>query len=92
MPEDILDREADAAEADAAEAKSAPETADRRRPGRPGKISPALIELLRWRPGTPDTDWEAEGSLRAAQGILIGTIIGLLSWVAAIVLIRGLLG
>jgi hypothetical protein len=67
---------------------------DRRRPGRSEHLSPALIELLRLRPN-PDMlrgeDREAQYALGTAQGILLGTILGLLTWAGMFWLIEVLL-
>ncbi len=63
---------------------------DRRRPGRPEVVSPALIELLRWQGDTPVDAGEPRDELSAAHGIMIGTVLGLLLWVAAYVMVDGI--
>jgi hypothetical protein len=68
---------------------------DRRRPGRLQHVSPALIGLLRFRADAEvlqNEDGEAENARRTAQGMLFGTVLGLLSWVGLFRLIEHLLG
>jgi len=66
-----------------------PATQDRRRPGRVTHMSPALIKLLRWRPGIDD--WNAGNPLGAARGIMLGTAFGLVAWTGLIWSIADLL-
>jgi hypothetical protein len=77
-----------------AEVERTPDTAgrllqDRRRPGRLEHVSPALVELLRFRPiadvrQSEDEDWEAWNALGAARGIMVETVLGLLMWAGLI--------
>jgi hypothetical protein len=60
--------------------KPATTVPDRRRPGRPATVSPALIELLRWSPPPAVGEAERKSDLSAAQGILLGILAGLSIW------------
>jgi hypothetical protein len=67
---------------------------DRRRPGRSERVSPVLIELLRYRPDAdvfPIEDGEAPNTLRTAWGICIAAVIGAACWVSMIGLVLRLI-
>ena len=71
------------------------EPQDRRRPGRSEHVSPALIDLLRLRPNADvlrSEDRKAENALGTAQGILLGTVLGLPTWAGSFWLVKNLLG
>jgi hypothetical protein len=63
---------------------------DRRRPGRPERVSSALIDLLRLRPDAdvfPVEDREDRNGLRTAQGICFAAVIGAACWTSMIGLV-----
>ncbi len=69
-------------------------TVERRRPGRPTHVSPALVELLRWRPDANaenPADHEDDHAMSAPQGILVGALLGVTLWIGGFWLVIDLL-
>ena len=76
----------------AVEAQQLTRASDRRRPGRSGHAAPPLIGLLRGQASSVDASREVEKPLRAAQGIMVGTVMGLALWAGLISGIKHFLG
>lgn len=71
-------------QANPVKAGTVPGLAERRRPGRPEAVNPALIPLLRRESLLKDVLAQRDGDdLGAARGIGLSTAIGLVLWIAA---------